>query len=148
MAVLLICPVWPLERVIMSGTSIIAQIFVPLSPQWFRLLSVLRRWFCCCWLFLPLWDSVIFLCFVMRYFVSILVLQSSWWGRESWLLCWVCLLGVSWWLCGWYHGFVCSLWLWVSWSYSLTINIGKLFCFRMCICFLKLWISYLELIMC
>ena len=31
MAVLLICPVWPLERVIMSGTSIIAQIFVPLN---------------------------------------------------------------------------------------------------------------------
>ena len=22
-----------------------------LSPQWLRLLSVLRRWFCCCWLF-------------------------------------------------------------------------------------------------
>ena len=26
---------------------------------------------------LPLWDSVIVLCFVVRYFVSILVLQSS-----------------------------------------------------------------------
>ena len=33
MAVLLICPVWPLERVIMSGTSIIAQIFVPLRAS-------------------------------------------------------------------------------------------------------------------
>ena len=22
-----------------------------LSPRWLRLLSVLRRWFCCCWLF-------------------------------------------------------------------------------------------------
>ena len=28
-------------------------------------------------LFLPLWDFVIVLCFVLRYFVSILVLQSS-----------------------------------------------------------------------
>ena len=47
--------------------------------------------------------------------MSILVLQSSWWGRESWLLCLVCLPGVSWWLCGSSsrcHGFVCGLWLW------------------------------------
>ena len=36
-----------------------------------------------CWLLLPLWDSVIVLYFVVRYFVSILVLQSSRWGRES-----------------------------------------------------------------
>ena len=42
---------------------------------------------------LTLWDSVIVLCFVLRYFVSILVLQSSRWGRESWLLCFVCLPG-------------------------------------------------------
>ena len=48
-----------------------------------------------CLLLLPLWDSVIVLCFVVRYFVSILVLQSSRWGRESWLLCFVCLPGVS-----------------------------------------------------
>ena len=39
-----------------------------------------------CWLLLPLCDSVIVLCFVVRYFVSILVLQSSRWGREGWLL--------------------------------------------------------------
>ena len=46
----------------------------------------------CCYLFLlPLWESVI----VLRYFMSILVLQSSQWGRESWLLCLVCLPGVS-----------------------------------------------------
>ena len=31
---------------------------------------------------LPSWDSVIVLCFVVRYFVSILVLQSSRLGRE------------------------------------------------------------------
>ena len=33
-----------------------------LSPRWLRLLSVLRRWFCC-------WDSVIVLCFVVRYLI-------------------------------------------------------------------------------
>ena len=31
-------------------------------------------------------------CFVVCYFVSILVLQSSRWGRESWLLCFVFLV--------------------------------------------------------
>ena len=47
--------------------------------------------------------------------MSILVLQSSWWGRESWLLCLIFLAGVSWWLSGsssWCHGVVCGLWLW------------------------------------
>ena len=37
------------------------------------------------------------------------------WGRESWLLCFASLPGVSWLLCGsssWCHRFVCSLWLW------------------------------------
>ena len=37
--------------------------------------------------------------------------------RESWLLCLVCLPGVSWLLCGYSsqcYGFVCSLWLWYS----------------------------------
>ena len=89
------------------------------SPQWLRLLSVLRRWFCCCWpfclLLLPLWESVTVLCFVVRYFKSILVLQSSWWGRESWLLCLISLPGVSWWLSGSSsrcRGAVCGLWLW------------------------------------
>ena len=51
----------------------------------------------------------------VRYFMSNLVLQSSWWGRESWLLCLICLPGVSWWLSGssWRcHRVVCSLWLW------------------------------------
>ena len=45
----------------------------------------------------------------------ILVLQSSWWGRESWLLCLICFPGVSWWLSGSSsrcHGVVCGLWLW------------------------------------
>ena len=34
-----------------------------------------------CLLLLPLWESVIVLCFVVRYFMSILVLRSSWWER-------------------------------------------------------------------
>ena len=66
-------------------------------------------------LLLPLWESVIVLCFVVRYFMSILVLQSSWWGRESWLLCLICLPGVLWWLSGSSsrcYRVVCSLWLW------------------------------------
>ena len=60
-------------------------------------------------------ESVIVLRFVVRYFMSILVLQSSWWGREIWLLCLIGLPGVSWWLSGSSsrcHGVVCSLWLW------------------------------------
>ena len=65
---------------------------------------------CCCWLLFSLWDTVIVLCFVGSYFMSILVLQSSWWGRESWLICLVCLPGVLWLL--WCHGIVCGLWLW------------------------------------
>ena len=68
-----------------------------------------------CLLSLPLLESVIVLCFVVRYFMSILILQSSWWGGESWLLCLIRLPGVSWWLSGsslWCHGVVCSLWLW------------------------------------
>ena len=68
-----------------------------------------------CLLLLPLWESVIVLCFVVRYFISILILQSSWWGRGSWLLCLTCLPGVSWWLSGSSsrcHGVVCGLWLW------------------------------------
>ena len=31
----------------------------------------------CCLLLFPLWESVIVLCFVVRYFMSLLVLQSS-----------------------------------------------------------------------
>ena len=66
---------------------------------------------------------VLVLCFVVRYFMFILVLQSSWWGQESWLLCLICLSGVSWWLSGSSsrcHGSaVCDCG--ISQSYSLTI---------------------------
>ena len=72
-------------------------------------------WLTFCLLLFPLWESVIVLCFVVCYFMSVLELKSSWCGRESWLLCLICLPGVSWWLsysssrC---HGVVCSLWSW------------------------------------
>ena len=68
-----------------------------------------------CLLLLPLSESVIVLCLVVCYFMSILVLKSSWWERESWLLCLICLSGVSRWLSGSssrFHGVVCGLWLW------------------------------------
>ena len=77
-----------------------------------------------CLLLLPLWESVIVLCFVVNYFMSILVLWSSFSGRESWLLCLICLPGVSWWLSGsslWCHGVVCGLWLGISWSHLLFL---------------------------
>ena len=64
-----------------------------LSPWWLRLPVVLLL-LTFCLLLLPLWASVIVLCFVVRYFMSILVLQSSWWGREREL---VALLNLSSW---------------------------------------------------
>ena len=47
-----------------------------------------------CWLLLPLWGSVFVPCFDVHCYVCFLVLQSPWWGRESWLLYFVCLSGV------------------------------------------------------
>ena len=97
------------------GTNTMHLTPPPPPPRWLRLLSVLRRWFCCCWLFVYCWESVIVLCFVVCYYISILVLQSSWWGRDSWLLCLICLPGVSWWLSGsssLCHRVVCGLWVW------------------------------------
>ena len=48
-------------------------------------------------LLIPLWDSVTVPCFGVSYFVSILVLQSTRWGRESWLLAlFVVLVSLDW----------------------------------------------------
>ena len=47
----------------------------------------------CCLLLLPLWESVIVLCFVVRYFMSILVLQLSLMGKREL----VALLNLSTW---------------------------------------------------
>ena len=57
-----------------------------------------------------------YVCFVERYFVSIPFMQSSWWGRESWLLCFwssMCLVPRF-----------CSLWLWYF-LIILTYNFDK-----------------------
>ena len=68
--------------------------------------------------------------------MSILVLQSSWWGRESWLLCLICLPGVTWWLSGSStrcHGVVCGLWLWyflIILTYYFQSNLGSFFTTR------------------
>ena len=87
-----------------------------------------------CWLLLPFWDSVIVLCFVVRYFVSILALQSSRWGRDSWLLCFVCALFVFLVSCdccvALSHdttGLSAVLNFGISWSYSLTVFVYHYF---------------------
>ena len=137
----------------------------PHSPRCLRLLSVLRRWFCCCWFIVYNYSrfcisikyrtwrhnvkNTVFITFasgcMSRHFLEnffiysrplpvqtnvhfenlqflavaydmiFWILQSSLWGRESWLLCLICLPGVSWWLSGSSsrcHWVVCSLWLW------------------------------------
>ena len=43
----------------------------------FRFKAVVLLLLACGLLLLPLWESVIVLCFVVRYFMSILVLQAS-----------------------------------------------------------------------
>ena len=46
-----------------------------------------------CFMYLPLFVGVrVGLCFGIHHFMSFLVLQSSWRGRESWLLCFYCIL--------------------------------------------------------
>ena len=45
------------------------------NPYFIKAVVLLLLTFCL--LLLPLWESVIVLCFVVRYFMSILVLQSS-----------------------------------------------------------------------
>ena len=79
-----------------------------------------------CWLLLSLWESVIVLYFVVRYFIFTIILQSSWWGRESWLLCfYFCIPSALWLLCGSSlrcHVFVYSCDCGISWSYSLFLR--------------------------
>ena len=87
---------------------VLIEVFSVMQTHW-KLLGKVKNYVDLLFLLLPSSESVIVLCFVVWYFMSILVLQSSWWGRESWLLCLVCLPGVSWLLCGSSsrcHGFV------------------------------------------
>ena len=76
----------------------------------------------CCWFFVNwcsqcMWGFVLGPCFAMLFIVSILVWQSSHWGRGSWLLhflngvhaaIWISMFCVFSLLC---HGFICDLWL-------------------------------------
>ena len=84
----------------MSCTSTTAESAAKIWCQWslfkpqvawaaVRSRAVVLLLLTCCLLLLPWWESVIVLCFV------VLVLQSSGYGRESWLLCSICLPGVS-----------------------------------------------------
>ena len=66
---------------------------------------------------LCLWGFCVDLCFSMHCFMSFLVLQSSWRGRESWLLCFIvfwmyCYCGCPVALLHSAMGLVCGLWLW------------------------------------
>ena len=56
----------------------------------------------CCLLLLPLWEYVIVLCFAVRYFMSLLVLQLFLWGKREL----VALLSLS--------SFVIVLWFFVA----------------------------------
>ena len=82
---------------------------------WLGLLSVLGRWFCCCWLFVcccshcgGLWLFCVALC-------PFWCCSRLYGEGGGCLLCLVCLPGVSWWLGGSSsrcRGVVCGLWLW------------------------------------
>ena len=91
------------------------------APRWLGLLSVLGRWYCCCWLYVycnfhcgSLWLFYVLLCVTLCRFRCCGRLGGGG-GGGGWLLCLVCLPGVLWWLGGSSsrcHGVVCGLWLW------------------------------------
>ena len=67
-------------------------------------------------MYFSLWVFCVCLCFGMHYFAPFLVLQPSWRGRESWLLCFYCLtdillLKMSSGFSSWFSGLVWSFWL-------------------------------------
>ena len=107
-----------------------------LAPQRYRLLSVLRRWFCCCWFVVACYPITGFCnCSIFCYFISILVLHLDGEERESWLFCLVCLPCVSWLLCGYSsqcHGFACSLWLWYSLTFLGCHSFEQRWLWRVC----------------
>ena len=64
----------------------------------FGVIKCSKGWFCCCWFIVALIVCRFFLfgpSIVMHYLLSFLVLQSSRWGSESWLLYFNCLLDVT-----------------------------------------------------
>ena len=78
-------------------------------------------WICCCYCWFIVYccprGSVFGTWFVIQYKVSCLDVQSSWWGREIWLLYFNCVPDILWLYV--LRGFssrcrvlVCSVWLW------------------------------------
>ena len=110
-------------------------LFLSTPPQWLRLLSVLRRRSCCCWLVVACRFPIVGLSVfhVLCMFLCFLVLQSSWWRSKSWLFFFVCLSGVLWLL------LLCSLPL--VWSVQLLLFRIKLTCFFhiLCACKVVIW---------
>ena len=100
-----------------------------------HLLSVLRRWFCCCLVIVYCCSHCLFVFVVVQYFVAFPDLQSSRWGRESWLLYFVvfrmsCSVIVLYRGC---RGLVCSMCLWhFLGSYSLINDVPN-FVFSYCV---------------
>ena len=87
------------------------------SSQWLNFKFSLALTICESWAldFVSSWCVNLIRVFLHDDTLSILVLQLSWWGRESWLLCLICLPGFSWWLSGSSsrcHWVVYGLWLW------------------------------------
>ena len=64
-----------------------------------------------------MWGFCFCLCLLWNTLCPFLVLQSSWRGRESWLLCFRCFMDVLllWMFCdssSRCHGSACSVWMW------------------------------------
>ena len=94
-------------RCILQTEKYFADLYskTPRVSQKYEQLSALRRWFSCCWSAVDCCSSCGVLCLFhvlfVHWFLSLLVLQSSWWGRESWLLYFVWHPGVLWLLFLW-----------------------------------------------
>ena len=95
------------------------------------LMHSLLRWLFCCWFIVLctshcVWGFFVGLWFSMHYFMSFLVLQSSWRGRERagffafivfWMSCYCkCLVALPRGAVYWSAVYDCG----ISWSYSLT----------------------------
>ena len=117
-----------------------------------------------CWLILQLWDSVIVLCFVVRYFVFILVLQSSWLVAllclSSWFLMivmWLFLAMPQLWLSLWSRYFLIILtyyfkvlqWLFTYHSKAeLFVDPFLLFVVPICLCYTVFYVPCRLVITC
>ena len=99
----------------------------PTHSQWHRLLSVLRRWFCCCWFLVYCYCLTLFggfcvrflfwyigICVIPRFAIISLRKRASWMFYFDCLLDGMRLLGLFGSSLG-YYGLVCSVWLRRCW---------------------------------